>query len=263
MEDCKIKGDREMTGSIRLAVLALFASGLSALTAVAATNVTFDVAARLGYQTSDQDLNGEKIAEWSAPLVGVEGTLGFSPSHILKLEGRCDIDTLFDSGKLYTGVAGGSTDYTGRQWRLKGEGDAGLVLGNSDLSIMPFAGFGYRIWSWSDPNPDFTHIDSWSAVYGLVGVRGDVQIDNAKLYGRFAAQIPVRETVSTEGYDKDIELHSTSMVEAELGMVTGRLLLGLWGEWFKYHSDNSYINETSYTEDIRIATIGVKIGLAF
>ena len=196
--------------------------------------------------------------------MGVEGNIGFSPSQILKLEGRGDLDVLFDSGKLYKGVDGGSTDYTARQWRLKGEGDAGLVLGNSDLSLMPFVGLGYRIWSWSSPDPDnFTHIESWSAVYGLVGVRGDVQIDNVKLYGRAAAQIPVTEIVSVSGYQKDIELHSTTMIEAELGVVTGRLLLGLWGEWFKYHSDNSSINVTSYTEDIRIAAVGAKIGLTF
>lgn len=265
-----------MTSSTRVAALVLLASGLSAMTAVAATNVTCDVAVRLGYQTSEQHLGGDKISEWSAPLVGVEGILGFSPSPIptLRLEGRGALDVLADSGKLYTDSAGEHMDYTATQWRFKAEGDAGLVLGNPKLSLMPFAGLGFRMWSWGDPSPDFLHVESWSAIYGSFGARGDVQVGSARLYGRVAAQVPVKETVSIEGHENDLEYDSTTMIEAELGMVTGRLLLGLWGEWLRYSSDNSSsinyssddsssISLTGLSEDIVITTVGAKIGVAF
>lgn len=264
----------------RVAAFALFAGGLFAITVVAetnetaaATNMTLDVALRLGYQTTDQHLNNIKVADWSAPLVGVEGVVGFSPAHSLKLEGRGTFDVLFDKGKLYADVAGESMDFTATQLRLKGEGDVGVVLGNSDLSLMPFIGLGYRSWSWHKPDPDFLHIDSWSATYGLIGARADVQIDSVSLYGRVAAQIPVKETISIEGYDMTLEYNSTTMVEAELGVVVGRLLLGLWGEWFKYSYEDSSsvnltvnsssVNATGYTEDITMTAIGAKIGVTF
>lgn len=264
-----------MTLLTKFTALALFVGGLSAIPAIAATNATFDVTARLGYQTSDQHLNKAKVNEWSAPIVGVEGAYGFSSSHIprLELEGRGALDVLFDSGKLYTNSAGESTDYTATQLRLKAEGDAGLVLGNSNLSLVPFVGLGYRIWSWDDPNPDFLHVESWSAAYGLVGIRGNVQISSAKLYGRVAVQLPVKETISAEGFDENLKYNSTTMVEAELGLVVGRLLLGLWGEWFTYSADRSSVinydsdnstslHLTSVAEDFTMSTIGVKIGVA-
>ena len=252
-----------MMNSTKCAALALLAGALSAITAEAVTNVTCDVAARLGYQTSEQILNGAKITEWSSPLVGVEGTVGFLASDSLKLECRGVFDVLFDSGTLYADSAAG-TDYTATQLRLKGEGYAGWIIGNTNLSVMPFVGLGYRTWSWSDPDPTFPHIETWSAVYGLVGARGDVQFGSAKVYGRIAVQIPVKDTVTAEGYERTLEHNSTTMVEAELGMVAGRLLLGLWGEWFNYSSDNlPSVDFIGYAEDVTITTIGVKIGAAF
>jgi hypothetical protein len=265
-----------MTISTKIITFALFVGGLSAITTIASTNATFDIAARLGYQTSEQKLNNTKVSEWDAPLVGVEGNAGFTPSLIpkLRLEGRGALDILFDSGKLYADYSDTSTDYTATQLRLKAECDAGLVLGNSNLNLMPFAGVGYRTWSWDDPDPDFPHVSSWSAVYGLVGIRGDVKIRNAKLYGKVALQIPFKETISAEEFEENLDYNSTSMVEAELGLVAGKLLLGLWGEWFTYSSDrtssinydsnnSSSLNITSVSEDFTMTTLGVKIGFAF
>lgn len=253
-----------MTKKTRVACVALLTVSVCGIASAATNNVTLSVAGRLGYNSIDQELNGAKFNEEAGPLIGVEGTLGIKPSEMLTLEARGALDFVAEEGTIYSGAQGGygDTEYTQNQIKFKGEGVAGLVLGNADASLTPFAGLGLRVWSWGEPDPEFLYIESWSAVYGVVGVRGDAKLGQSKLYGRVAVQIPFKETVSVEGYEEDLEDGTTSMVEAELGLIAGRLVLALWGEWFTYSDDyESY--QSSFGEDITVTAVGAKIGVAF
>ena len=233
------------------------------ITSAVAEAVSFDLTGRLGYWASEQKFDGIKINEEAGPLIGVEGTLGLKPAEILILEARGAIDIIPESGTVYSdgfGVPQG-TDYTITQVRFKGEGTAGLNLGNNSAHLMPFGGLGFRVWSWGDPDPALFVIESWSGLYGVIGLRGDVLLGNTELYGRIAVQLPLKETVSVEGYEEDLEDDTTAMIEAEVGFISGKLIIALWGEWFEYSADYS-TTQYNFGEDITAGAVGVKLGIA-
>lgn len=229
-----------------------------------ARNFTFDLAARFGGETENQTINKKEVNSSKKGLIGIEGRLGLTPSPLyFELNGY--VDGISGRGTIKGGsMSGNDLDYKDSGARGKLEADAGLRIGNSDISLTPFVGLGVRTWYWGDPDPNFLHIESWTALYGAVGFRVDAKIGETKFFGRCAIQPSFKETVSVEGEHEDLDRNTTIMGDAEIGVVIGRFRLGAFGELFRYKNDKpSAINETVFSEDIKTATFGGTIGINF
>ena len=226
--------------------------------------ITYDLALRLGGESGKDTVDKKEISSWRDGLIGVEGRLGLKPSPLyLELNGY--IDGISERGTFYGGDANGrDLDYTGSGIRMKLEADVGLRIGNSDISLTPFVGLGVRSTRWGDPDPNFLHIESWTGYYCALGFRFDANIDKAKLFARCAIQPSLKETVSIEGEDADLDKKTTVMGDAELGIVIGHFRISAFGELFRYDSDRATaIDRTASSEQIKIATFGGTIGVNF
>ncbi len=223
---------------------------------------TMTMSGRVGAQIEDQTMSGKEIWNYSAPFVGGQLDIGLPLAGPLSLNGLGILDLAYGSGTHQLPEDGPeSTDFDEALARLKLQGTLAIDIPIDHLILTPFAGLGLRYWNWGDPEPNFRHIESWSAFYGVVGLRGEIRTKGATIFSQVDIQLPFSETISVEGNEYDFEDDDeTTMVTAEAGLNMKKTRISLFGEFFTYKNDTQSANIGS---EINKNTFGARIGYTF
>lgn len=217
---------------------------------------TINLAGRAGLQIEDQTANGKEIWNYTAPFIGGQLDLGIPVSSYISLNGLGVLDLAYGSGEYHQ-----NTDFNEALARLKLQGTAAFNIPIDQLVLSPFAGLGLRYWKWGDPDPNFLHIETWTALYGVLGFRGEVRSERLTLFGQADIQIPFSETISVEGSNYDFKsADETFMLTAEAGMIIQNITISLFGEFFTYNND---AETGGIGSEINKTTLGAKLGIVF
>ena len=220
------------------------------------------ISLRGGVYNEDQTYQGWE-AKYSAPFLGVQ------------LDGRAPLGTVISIDGLGSfDLADGNysetediADFNQTLARLKLQAALALNLPIDQLVISPFAGIGLRYWYRGEGDGITPYIETWEAVYGVIGIRGEIKTGQNALFGQIDAQLPLNEKITTDStLGLDYEFGSgdkTSMITAEAGVKNSKCSVSLFVEAFKYSNDYSQPLGLGLGDEITSTTIGGRLGFIF
>lgn len=227
-----------------------------------------------------ESAGGRELLKETGPLYGLGADLGVRIVKSLWIEvngefflGNVDYDGALQNGEPFKST----TSYIGGKESLDVAWKLSLA---KNFYLKPYVGIGAREWqrnldkslSESKVGPH-GYTETWTTVYGLVGLGGGVQLGRRwEIFGNFALKIPVdnRQHVdlSENGGPSDIELEPGKKLSifAEAGVNYRLLSLSLFVETLKF-SESAKVpidyGVSMYQPDSSATIVGAKLGIHF
>lgn len=264
---------------VRLAVICfvvIFLSGFGAGNAQAFGGGKPEVYGLIeSFNWKEFDDDGSRLLEESGPRFGA----GFAYYRVFR-----DGMTLKPRVELY----GGHVDYDGQTqsgipvksntnyFAFKFEIDAGGRLGSQNVSVEPFGGFGFRVWSRDIEDsvtvtgtPAYGYLEEWSTFYFRAGMRMDALMPSeVKWFLEAGVKIPLY----TENYISDLSYENLTLKPkgrvtpfAEAGFRAQRFKMSMYYDSMRFRKSNVVSDGIYYYWQPKSESyvIGIRIGRSF
>jgi hypothetical protein len=227
------------------------------------STTTSALSVRAGYYSEKQTFMDWEM-NYTAPFVGLGLDLKRPLNGPLYLLGQGSVDVAYGT---YSEPGIGTEDFDQDLIRVKLQGALAYDIALGQLKLDPFAGLGYRYWKRGSGDGMTPYIETWTAAYAVLGVRGEIKLADRALFGQIDGQIPISEQISmgsTLGTDYTFSSQDkSSMVNVEFGIKGDRLSLSLFGEFYSYSKDQSFEGDSmglGLGDTVEASTVGVRFG---